>query len=533
MLRKFATVFGTLGVLAAGIVLISIMGQMRPKIERQEPEVTPAAVLFETATPRKVTLDVFAQGEVRPRTDIMLTAQVSGQIIEASPKFVDGGAFDKGDLLIKIEDDDYQYAVTGARSRVAQAKEILTREEAEANLAAQDYRELGADEAATDLALRKPQLAQARASYDAAVADLKTAQLNLRRTRLTAPFEGRVRERLVGPGQFVAPGAQLGRLFATDIAEIRLPLTDADLAKLGLPVAFVATPQTPGPKVEFSALLAGTLHRWTGYVDRTDGAIDPATRQISAIAVVNDPYGAAADNGAPLAMGLFVDAAIEGKPYDGAFIVPRKAIYGRDTLYVVDDNNRLEERTVAIVSSDRNTVTITSGVEAGEKIVVSPLRGAGDGDPVSPSRAAPEVSGAAISARPTADSKINTVAEKNYEPDTDVMTVKASTPAAAVIDRAEERSAKSLGVERPGAERPVPALSNRVSSDQETTDTERRDDTASASPATPVSAEPAPRRYKPGERAPNDEVANDLNRQQLQRGLDRATPDNAPSGDSQ
>lgn len=520
--RKIATVVGTLGVLVAGFILISVMGQMRPKIERQEPEKTPAAVLFATATPQQVTLDVFAQGEVSPRTDIMLTAQVSGKIVATSAEFVNGGAFEENDLLIDIEDDDYRYAVTGARSRVAQAKEILTREQAEANLAEQDYQELGDDTAASDLALRKPQLAQARANYDAAVADLKTAQLNLQRTKLKAPFKGRVRERLVGPGQFVSPGAQLGRLFSTDIAEIRLPLSDADLAKLGLPVAFVASDDNKGPTVELSALLAGRLHQWTGTIARTDGAIDPTTRQISAIAVVEDPYGASADNGTPLAIGLFVDAKIKGKPYDNAFVVPRKAIYGRDTLYIIGQGDVLEERTVTIVSSDRDTVTVSEGVAPGDRIVVSPLRGARDGDEVAPE--------AAALANP---SRLAT----NEDP----------TP----VDVSAPPLNKTPAIKKPvvktdaSLEEPAPKVSaqpvqedfkhspKRQNPDNATPVIKAAHDPASTqAPAQPPAApkdtiadggSSAPYQYKPGERAPNDEVADDLNRQQL----------NAASGDIQ
>ena len=100
-----------------------------------------------------------------------------------------------------------------------------------------------------------------------------------------------MRERIAGVGQYVAPGAQLGRIFSTDVAEIRLPLTDGDLAKLGLSIAFVETEENPGPPVHLSAFVAGQQHEWQARIARTDGAIDPATRQISAIAVVDDPYG--------------------------------------------------------------------------------------------------------------------------------------------------------------------------------------------------------------------------------------------------
>lgn len=370
MFRKIVTLVGTAGILVGGVALIGLMGAMRPKIEPKEPDAVPPTVFYSIADVTSVTLDVTAQGEVRPRTDISLTAQVAGQIVSTSPEFVNGGAFEEGDVLIQIEDAPYRATAAAARSRLAQ-------EEAEAALARRDYEELGRVEDPTDLALRIPQLSQAQAEY-------RAAQLNLERTTIRAPFKGRVRERIAGVGQYVAPGAQLGRIFSTDVAEIRFPLNDNDLAKLGLPIAFSASKENPGPPVVMTALIAGQEHKWLGRIERTDGAIDPTTRQIFAIAVVDDPYGKGADNGTPLAMGLFVSATIEGKPYENAIVLPRSALYGRDTVYVINDDDTVAKRTVTIVSAEKDIITISSGVEDGERVVTSPLRGAGEGDKVTP-----------------------------------------------------------------------------------------------------------------------------------------------------
>ena len=500
MFRKFFTVIVTAGVLIGGVLFISLLGQLRPKIERQTPEITPPTVFYTIATPQAVTLDVAAQGEVRPRTDITLTTQVAGKVQRTSDAFVNGGAFNKGDLLIKIEDPDYRYAVTSAKSRVAQARELLAREQAEADLAQQDFEELGGDITASDLTLRKPQLAQARANYNAALADLQTAELNLERTNIKAPFQGRVRERSIGPGQYVTPGAQLGRVFSTDVAEIRLPLSDADLAKLGLPLAFVATENDPGPAVELSAVLAGRLHSWEGHIARTDGAIDPSTRQISAIAVVEDPYGVGADNGTPLAIGLYVDAKIEGRPYEGAYVLPRTALYGRDRIYVVGNDDLLDERQVSVVSSDRDTVTIAVGLNGGERVATSPLRGAGEGDKVAPEAALPTL----ISGMSTA----TTAGDAAREDAALAQTRSQVTQAAASV--------------------PAPTRPSR-----DTTAPDGSEETADA----PVE-ETSERRYLPGEVAPNDEIADDLNRRQLSEEFpsvnedDGATTQTAASGET-
>ena len=387
MFHKLVTIAVPVGILALGAGGIAAMNSLKPKIESTTPEKTTPSVFFTVAESGPKTLDVFAQGEVHPRTDINLTAQVSGQIVSMSSAFVNGGAFERGDVLIRIEDAPYRATAAAARSR-------LTQEEAEAALARRDYEDLARAEGPTELALRKPQLEQARAEY-------RAAQLDLERTTIRARFKGRVRERIVGLGQFVTPGAQLGRIFSTDVAEIRLPLTDNDLAKLGLPVAFIETRSNPGPSVTLSALIAGQRHEWSARMVRTNGAIDPTTRQISAIAVVDDPYGAGASTeGAALAMGLFVDAKIEGSRLNNAIVLPRTALHGRDVVYVIGEGDVIERRQVQIVSSELDNFTVMSGVEAGDRIVTSALRGAGDGDKVMPAAATTE-----------ADSELTTHAE--------------------------------------------------------------------------------------------------------------------------
>lgn len=384
MFRKLFTILGTVGIFVGGFLLIGVMGSLRPKIEPKEVTLAPPAVFYTVVDPKPVTLNVYAQGEVRPRTDINLTAEVAGRIVRTSDAFVAGGAFKKGDMLVKIEDADYRVAVAAAKARMAQSEELLRREEAETELAERDYEALGREGQASDLTLRKPQLAQARAAFDAARAEYNGALLDLQRTELRAPFDGRVRERLAGEGQFISPGAAIGRIFSTDVAEVRLPLADGDLAKLGISLAFNETDDNPGPKATLSATLGGEYHEWRARIARTDGAFDPGTRQVGAIAVVNEPYGAGSSDGAPLAAGLFVDAVIEGRALDRGVVLPRTSLFGRNTVYVISAEDRIAAREVVVLAADKDTITLSGGLETGERVITSPLRGAREGDKVTP-----------------------------------------------------------------------------------------------------------------------------------------------------
>ena len=162
--------------------------------------------------------------------------------------------------------------------------------------------------------------------------------------------------------------------------QIRLPLTNSQLAMLNIPVAFQATEANPGPNVTLSAELAGMRREWQAQLVRTDSTIDPQTRVLYAIAVVNDPYGeAAADNGSPLPVGLFVDAEVEGRTVPNAYVMPRSALRGTDTVYVAEAGGTLVFRNISVISSSRDRLIVSGDVQEGEMAITSPVRAASNG----------------------------------------------------------------------------------------------------------------------------------------------------------
>lgn len=368
------------GVAVAGIAVIFMLFATQPQPQRANSAPRPVAVFVEEAQSGEVALTVTSQGEAQPRTQINLVPQVAGRITFVNPDFIEGGFFEAGETLIQIEDADYRLAVTRAAAQVAQAEQALAREQAESDLAASEWEELGEGEASA-LTLREPQLAEARAQLAAAEASLQEARLNMQRTRISAPFDGRVRSKNADLGQYVSPGTNLGQVFSTDTVMVRLPLTDHDLGLLGIPVAYNAMGDDDGGiPVTLSATLAGERHEWQGRITRTDSAIDTETRVLYAIAEVEDPYGTAAqEEGAPLAVGLFVSATIQGREIDNAYIIPRNALRGEDSVYIVREGGTMEIHTVSIIDSSPDRVVVSSGVDGCDLVVVSPLRGASNG----------------------------------------------------------------------------------------------------------------------------------------------------------
>ena len=237
-----------------------------------------------------------------------------------------------------------------------------------------DWEDLGRGTEASPLTLRKPQLLEAQAGLQSAQADLENAKIRLNRTSVRAPFNGRVRSKVADTGQYVNPGSRLGRIFATDIAEVRLALSDADIARINLPLAFVAKNRKSAPDVKLSANIGGQLHAWKGKIMRTDASYDTKTRSMFAIAEVVDPYGkGAADDGFPLAPGLYVDAQIAGKTLESILIIPRDGLRPENKVYTVNKEGVAESKTVSVVDTNASRAVISSGLKPGDLVIVSPL----------------------------------------------------------------------------------------------------------------------------------------------------------------
>jgi RND family efflux transporter MFP subunit len=374
MLRKFAPLF----VLLVGIGIMQTIIATRPAPEKQDEAPREVSLYVDEVWADTVTLSVITQGEVRPKTEIDLVPQVSGRIVSLADEFAEGAEFSPDTPLARIDDAEYQLAVVRAEARVAEAHTRLEEELATAKMKEEQWADRRTKGEPTPFALNVPQVTEARAKIRSAEAELAEARLNLARTEISLPFRGRVRERLAGVGQFVTAGTVLGRVFSTDKIEVKLPLTDAQLVELDLPIGFMADP-VDAPPVTFTANVGNVAHHWHGHIVRTQAAVDRQTRLIYAIAEVDDPYGGAASSNMPLAVGLFVTAEIAGVRPRSAYVVPRLALRNADKVYVVNDQEELEIRTVEVLSTSDELVLLASGVQAGEQVVTSTIPAAIDG----------------------------------------------------------------------------------------------------------------------------------------------------------
>jgi len=337
---------------------------------------------------------VRSQGTVQPRTRSMLLPEVPAKIIEVSPSFRPGGFFKQGEVLLKLDPVDYETALVVARATLAQAEVMLAEESAKSAQARENWRTLGKAGEPGALALRLPQVAKAEADVEAAKAQIALAERNLDRTTIRAPYDGQVLEQLADVGQFVNVGTSLGQIFATDYVEVRLPLPERELRFLDLPEHFrdgtvtKAGAPAAGAPVRLRSVVSGQAATWEGAIVRVESAIDESTRQITAVAQVNDPYARRDDGSPPLRIGQFLEAEIEGETLTDVFVIPRRAVRAGNEILLITPENKLQRVTVEPILGDTETIVVSADTgkapREGDVLCLTPIPFAAEGAGVLP-----------------------------------------------------------------------------------------------------------------------------------------------------
>lgn len=360
-------------IILVAIAIVVLLMNLRPQIPMRSMERPAVLVEVQEAQPENINMIVAGQGNVQPKHTTNLVAQVSGQIVEISPNFQNGGFFNEGDVLLRIDPQDYEVALQSAKANLAQAKAALAEESARAQVAREEWESLELGEIPA-LGLREPQVASAVAAMQSAEAAVAKAQRDLDRTVIRAPFAGLLSNKNVDLGQFINVGSQIGQLMGTETAEIRVPLSDRDLAFLNLP----SPEQTDNfPRVQLRSEVAGVPHTWQGNLVRSEGVLDSNSRVIYGVVEVKDPYNRNGDTHPEiLRFGRFVALYIEGLFVENVFRIPRYALTADGNVWLVDEDRRLQRQHVEVLRAEENAVVINEGLKAGDQVVLTQLANA-------------------------------------------------------------------------------------------------------------------------------------------------------------
>ena len=367
-------------VLISFVVIVGALFAFKAKPEQRsdlEAPVPLVDVVTVNLNPQVAT--VIAQGTVQPSKKIDVISRVSGQILEVSPHFDTGGFFAADEMLIQIERSDYELALVRAQSRESEAKRAVAQERGQARQAQREWRDLG-DEDANALALRRPQLEAAEAALRAAQGEVRQAQLDLERTRIVAPFDSVIAEKMVEFGQFVSAGTRVAHIYSTQSVEVRVPLTDRQVRLVNLPIMGSRDTEI---KVIVKGVYGGVQHSWEGTIRRIEASINVASQTVFAVVEVEDPYSMADSGSTPLPVGLFVEAHIQGSVIEGAVSLPREALKPGNVVYVIR-GGKLEFLEAQLLQSTSEGALILADLVEGDQVITSQMPYAVPGMDVAP-----------------------------------------------------------------------------------------------------------------------------------------------------
>lgn len=390
-MRPAIKILVVIAIIGGGVLVAMTLIKTRPTAQRKAISVGTPRVEVMTARPETRQTTITAMGTVVPAREVTLQPQVSGHIVEVSPTFMPGGRFAEGEVILKIDQRDYEIAVQQSRAQVSQARVELKTERGRGAVAKKEWDLLGGEIRTTpegkSLALRKPQLENARAALESAKSSLAKAQLDLERTVIRAPFNCFVREKNVDVGQFVTASAPLATLVGTDRFWVRVsvPVDKLPVVQVPGPEAVVSEeadseggamkkPQA-GSKVRVIQEGQGANPRRVvrhGRAVRFLGDMDPRGRMARVLVEVADPLGiAAGDAGVvPLLVDAYVRTEIEGPAVADAFPLPPRALRDDGRVWTVDDENRLAFRDVEPVWETAEEILVR-GLETGDRVVLS------------------------------------------------------------------------------------------------------------------------------------------------------------------
>lgn len=327
-------------------------------------------------TPVDYQVKLQTQGVVRSTITTSLNPLIAGKIIKVSPKFQDGAFFNHNDILLELDPDDFTAQVTRAEADLARAEASLAQEKARAAQALRNWKDIGFDEEPNDLVLRKPQLKEAEANVAAKKAALLSAEKNLERTKIRAPFTGRVRGRSVGLGQAVGASTRLGEIYSTQFAEVRLPLSARQLTQIDID-------ERGNQSIHVTltdALDSSRTTTWDATIKHVEGELDQTSRELFVIARIEDPFAISSDN-PPIRINQPVKASIDASKIKDALIIPRKSLYNSKEVLIIEEG-AIKRHTVKIVWETAEDVIVQNPELHDKQLLTSRINFAVDGTKV-------------------------------------------------------------------------------------------------------------------------------------------------------
>ena len=365
-MKKWAQIITIFIIGSIGILIFSLLVVTKPVADTVEKEAILPVVKVWRAQASDYQVIIESQGVVNPMQLTDLASEVSGKVKFLSPKFEVGQRFQVNEVILEIDSSDYEVVQAKAVAELADAKLALSKENALSEQALRDWKVLGKGKEPNDLVLRKPQLESALARVVSAKAGLEKAKRDLERTKIRSPYESKIERTNVELGSLLTLGTIVGSIYSADLFEIRLPVSInefdfVDVNKLS--------------KVLFETEISGMPYSWNGNLLRSESKVDQSSQSIFLVAAIeNSP-----PNKKFLVPGVYLKAKIFGKILEETYSLPRSALYDRNKIFVVNEDETISIREIKVIRSSNDIVIVSDGIRNGDLVITTPVSNAIDG----------------------------------------------------------------------------------------------------------------------------------------------------------
>lgn len=362
--------FGIITAIAISGVLI----KTKPQAKKQDkPQEIP---LVETITAEKTNADIVikGQGQIEPAQSITLLSEVGGKIIHIHQQMTKGGIVKKGDILLKIDPKEYKLTLAQKNSLLASAKLNLALEKAQHEVAKEEYARRSnkeyIDETAKALATRTYNYEKAQAEYEAALADVERAKLNLEKTIIRSPIDAMVAKTDAQLNEFIFANKNIATIYGTHefLVEVSVPVSE--LAHINI----AATSKVKGSQAIVSQLsMNGISIKRVGEVKKLLPDLGQLGHMARLVVSINDPLNLnniGFDN-LPMLAGAKVQVKINGRQLKDVYAIPRSALNSDESILVVDEEQTISSITPKIVRRDKKFVYAVGTNIAGKNIITT------------------------------------------------------------------------------------------------------------------------------------------------------------------
>jgi RND family efflux transporter MFP subunit len=364
-------------VLIVGILGMKMLASLKtPPVETENSE-RPLRVEALQVKQEDVQVFITGYGEVKTLNVVPISPEVSGKIVKIHPRMETGEIIPKGEILFKIDPRDYMTVRNTSRDRlkILKRNQELAKKEYERVRLLLEKNNIGS-QAGVEAAERAMLSASDLTNQIAQV--LETAETNLERCVVRAPFNARIKSVSLEKGQYVTPGQNVVTLADDSVLEIHVPLDSRDARswlrfngeKTNRKTAWFSSLEQVPCKIRWTENNNG--HTWDGQLHRVV-KFDQQTRTLT-VAVRVDAEDASKENpqSLPLVEGMFCSVKILGKTIHNVFRVPRQAVSYENTVYIANDN-RLKTVPIKVARVEGENAYVADGLNAGDMVITTRL----------------------------------------------------------------------------------------------------------------------------------------------------------------